>query len=138
MMPQMYSFTHKIFLIIAIVLLLQACGGGGGGTLPSTQRPVVNPVTEPIESSATVVDPARGGFAEQPEDPEGFALLVASFETAEYAGMQGLALINASSAYARGADGSGVSLGIIDSGVYAQHLEFADGLGNKVTLVGSD
>ena len=138
MMPQMYSFTHRIFLIIAIVLLLQACGGGGGGTLPSTQRPVVNPVTEPIESGATVVDPARGGFAEQPEDPEGFALLVASFETAEYAGMQGLALINASSAYARGADGSGVSLGIIDSGVYAQHLEFADGLGNKVTLVGSD
>ena len=38
----------------------------GGGTLPSTQRPVVNPVTEPIESGATVVDPARGGFAEQP------------------------------------------------------------------------
>ena len=69
MMPQMYSFTHRIFLIIAIVLLLQACGGGGGGTLPSTQRPVVNPVTEPIESGATVVDPARGGFAEQPVYP---------------------------------------------------------------------
>ncbi len=41
----------------------------GGGTLPSTQRPVVNPVTEPIESGATVVDPARGGFAEQPVYP---------------------------------------------------------------------
>ncbi len=138
MMRQLHHFTHRICLILSSLIFLHGCGGGGGGTLPSTKQPVVDPVTEPIESNVGLVGPPYGGFAEQSGDPEDFDSLVASFETSEYAGMQGLSLINASSAYARGANGSGVSLGIIDSGVYAQHLEFTQGLGDKVTVVGSD
>ena len=138
MMPQLCCFTHRLFIVITCLVLLHGCGGGGGGILPSPQRPVVDPVTDDIQPNAAPIGPPYGSFSKQPEDPVDFDSLVASFETAEYAGMQGLALINASSAYARGANGTGVSLGIIDSGVYAQHLEFAKGLGDKVTVVGSD
>ena len=52
--------------------------------------------------------------------------------------MQGLSIINASSAYARGANGAGVTVGVIDSGVYDQHGEFGLGLDNKVSIIGSD
>jgi subtilisin family serine protease len=138
MMPQLCCFTHRFLLAIGSLILLHACGGGGGGTQASPQRPVVDPVTDQIQPNAGPAGPPYGSFAQQPEDAEDFDTLVASFETAEYAAMQGLALINASSAYARGANGSGVALGVIDSGVYAEHLEFADGLGNKVSVVGSD
>ena len=52
--------------------------------------------------------------------------------------MNGLDMINASSAYARGATGEGVRVGVIDSGAYEEHAEFARGTGDKVTFAGSD
>ena len=52
--------------------------------------------------------------------------------------MNGLEMINASSAYARGATGDGVRVGVIDSGAYQEHAEFAQGEDSKVTIAGSD
>ncbi|MGB0668590.1 MAG: S8 family peptidase [Porticoccaceae bacterium] len=137
-MPHLSCLAHRVIVVITCLVLLHACGGGGGGTLPSTQRPVVDPIEDHIETNAAIVGPPYGSFSAQPDDPEDFDSLVSSFETAEYAGMQGLSLIKASSAYARGANGAGVNLGIIDSGVHRQHVEFSHELGDKVTVVGSD
>ena len=137
-MSQLICLFQRITLLVITSVLLNACGGGGGGTLPSTQRPVVDPITDHIEANNLNVAPPYGSFSEQPEDSDDFDSLVASFETDEYAGMQGLSIINASSAYARGANGAGVTVGVIDSGVYDQHGEFGLGLDNKVSIIGSD
>jgi subtilase-type serine protease len=51
------------------------------------------------------------------------------FETPEYFRQEGLALINASEAYALGYTGAGVRVGVFDSGIDALHPEFR---GNKI------
>ena len=60
-----------------------------------------------------------GGSATVGQHPPGF------FETAEYLANRGLAGIEASSAYATGATGSGIIVGVIDTGVDLDHPEFA-------------
>ena len=45
--------------------------------------------------------------------------------TDEFRNQPGLALINADYAYARGATGAGVTLGVIDTGINRAHIEFA-------------
>jgi subtilisin family serine protease len=47
------------------------------------------------------------------------------FETQEYSTSYGLASIHASSAYAGGATGQGVTVAVIDTGVDVDHPEFA-------------
>lgn len=47
-----------------------------------------------------------------------------SWRTPEYMAQWGLDHINAAKAYARGVDGTGVLVGIIDSGIFAGHSEF--------------
>lgn len=125
-----------VTIILSTVFALSACGGGGGSS-PSANTPTVAPPSPPAPA---VVEPGPpyANFAAQDQDPDNFANLVASAETEEYAGMGGLALINASSAYARGATGDGVSVGVIDSGVYEEHYEFATDSGDKISFVGSD
>ena len=125
-----------VTIILSTVFALSACGGGGGSS-PSANTPTVAPPSPP---APTVVEPGPpyANFAAQDQDPDDFASLVASAETEEYAGMGGLVLINASSAYARGATGDGVSVGVIDSGVYEEHYEFATDSGDKISVAGSD
>ena len=48
---------------------------------------------------------------------------ISSWETAEYAKDHGLAMINASTAYAEGLNGKGVLIGIVDSGALLSHPE---------------
>jgi hypothetical protein len=48
-----------------------------------------------------------------------------AFETEEYRANYGLGAIHASSAYAGGATGQGVTVGVIDSGIDVDHPEFA-------------
>ncbi|MGX1743319.1 autotransporter domain-containing protein [Bosea sp. NPDC055353] len=48
----------------------------------------------------------------------------ATWRTPEYKAQWGLDDIKAAQAYARGVDGTGVSVGVIDSGIFAQHPEF--------------
>jgi subtilase-type serine protease len=51
----------------------------------------------------------------------------ASWETAEYKRSWGLTAQKASTAYALGYYGQGVTVGIMDSGVQAEHMEFQGG-----------
>ena len=125
----------SIALLTAIALTASACGGGGGGTVQSTGTATV---PAPAGNSSPISSPPYSSFSAQGDDADNFAATAAGFETAEYEGMGGLAAINASSAYARGATGEGVTVGVIDSGVYEDHIEFSTTNGDKVSYAGSD
>ena len=121
-------------LALGLVVTLCGCGGGGGGQKPANTGITVPPPTSNQDNSK----PPWNSFADQIQDPSNLNQLAAEFETDEYDAMGALAMINASSAYARGASGAGVTVGVIDSGVYEEHIEFAQGGGNKVEYAGSD
>ena len=124
------SVTTSLLTIIA----LSACSGGGGGQKSSDSGTTIPPVVTNQDNST----PPWSSFSAQAQDPSDLAALASDFETEEYDGMGGLDMINASSAYARGATGEGVSVGVIDSGVYEEHAEFMAGSGDKVEYAGSD
>ena len=124
------SATLSLFVII----VLSGCSGGGGGQKSSNSGSTIPPVSTNQDNST----PPWSSFSAQSEDPDNLAVLASDFETEEYTGMGALDMINASSAYARGATGEGVSVGVIDSGVYEEHIEFSRGSGDKVEYAGSD
>ena len=88
------------------MFFLYSCGGGGGGGSETTPTVSVAP-TPPAQ-------PATPTFEELRRDFEGYY---------EYRSHWGLKSINSSSAHARGATGSGVTIGITDSGLDVTHLE---------------
>ena len=96
------------------VFLLAACGGGGGG---NTRAAGPAPMPELVSESAPL----------QPPDPEPDleTLRIEFRDTDEFRNQPALALINADYAYARGATGEGVTLGMIDTGINREHIEFA-------------
>ena len=128
----MNNFSVTISLITIIALC--GCSSGGGGSKSSDSGTTIPPVISNQDSSI----PPWSSFSAQAQDPDDLAALASEFETDEYAGMGALGMINASSAYARGATGEGVTVGVIDSGVYEEHAEFSRGSGEKVTIAGSD
>ena len=96
--------------ILLSALLITACGGGGGGG--SYQDPVI--ATPPTSGTSSSTQPAEPSFSE----------LKTEFENHyEYNRHWGLDTINASSAYARGATGNNVLIGITDSGLDQTHAE---------------
>ena len=59
-----------------------------------------------------------------------------SWKTDEYKSYWGLDGMNASVAYAKGANGKGVVLGVVDSGMLLSHKEFAGGRVSGITIKG--
>lgn len=122
-----------------------------GEVLPSTAPPVAIPseTAEAIEDTAgdiligaAAVGLVGGGIAlavggsggkknetdynRADDSDDGFVFgNPADFETPEYYGSNGLDAINASSAYAWGVSGAGVTVGVIDSGIDVNHPELA-------------
>ncbi len=143
---QVKDLLSKRSAIIASAIILATCGcSSGGGGQSSSDTEVTIPPLETSQDTGQSLDNSRppwNSFQQQPQDPENLDQLASNFETDEYNAMGALQLIHASSAYARGATGAGVQVGIIDSGVYEQHIEFAQtqaGLaGDKVDYAGSD
>lgn len=99
-------FSRYAFLLSATVLT--ACGGGGGGGGPSP-APTPPPPAAPLPPAPSTPDPLP---------PE-------IFNTEEYRRNWGLAHINPMPAYQAGAQGSGVTVGIVDSGLIAYGSEFS-------------
>ena len=94
---------------LALVLVtLISCGGGGGGG--SNNAPVVSQTPTPPST------PPSLSFDELKEQYEGYY---------EYQSQWGLNMVNASSAYARGATGAGITIGITDSGLDNSHIEIS-------------
>ena len=134
----------KTYIVLLIFLFtLVSCGGGGGGsdatpTNPTgSSTPTPTPTPTPAPSPAPTPTPSPAPSSSLPVS--GAINLTNEFEqdkityenSAEYIEQAGLALINASSAYARGATGQGALIGIMDSGVDDSHQEL-DGM-NKLT-----
>ena len=123
-----------ITISLLAIIGLSACSGGGGGQKSTDSGATIPPAISNQDDNSL----PWSSFSAQAQDPENLAALASDFETDEYAGMGALDMINASSAYARGATGEGVTVGVIDSGVYEEHAEFSRGSGDKVTYAGSD
>ena len=95
--------------------LMVGCGGGGGDSTPvqtpapsqpaSFTPPVQAPVSTPVALTPTQIAP------------------ISSFETSEYFNGVGLDLIGASTAYAYGATGKGITVAVIDTDVLNNHPE---------------
>ena len=91
---------------LALILFsLISCGGGGGGG--SSSPPVISQTPTPP------TPPPSLSFDELKDQYEGYY---------EYQSQWGLNMINASSAYARGATGAGITIGITDSGLDNTHV----------------
>ena len=103
-----YNFLIHI-LIAALFIVLIGCSGGGGSSGGSPQSP--NPSTP---SNPTPSDPAPSPNPDpDPAPSQSFDELVSLYESNdEYQDQWGLAAINASSAYARGATGKGIVIGL--------------------------
>ena len=130
-----YHHNNRTIGVLALIVLTMSACGGGGGTIESPGTPTYpTPPVEPPQLSA----PPYSNFEAQAPDEDNFDITVRGFETAEYLGMKGLAMINASSAYARGATGAGVTVGVVDSGVYEEHIEFKTSTSDKIFIAGSD
>ena len=90
---------YKLFLIIITLFLLTACGGGGGGS------------SGEAVGSGAITNCSDTGTAYQTNEYKRMGRGSTS------AGYNPLGFVCASSAYARGATGDGINVGIIDSGV---------------------
>ena len=98
---------HKKMALTLSLLMIIGCGGGGGGG-GNNNTPLVSQTPNPP------VAPPSLSFDELKEQYEGYY---------EYQSQWGLNMINASSAYARGATGAGITIGITDSGLDLNHPE---------------
>ncbi|MCJ2122822.1 S8 family peptidase, partial [Methylobacterium sp. J-077] len=61
----------------------------------------------------------------------------ATWRTPEYQADWGLEAMHAADAYAAGYTGLGVTVGVVDSGFYSAHPEFADGRVKPITITGT-
>ena len=96
-------------LLFTLFFILSCGGGGGGGSAPA---PVISQTPTPPSAPPTL------SYDELKAQYEGYY---------EYQGQWGLDVVNASAAYARGATGLGVTIGITDSGLDNTHTEISLG-----------
>ena len=105
-----------LVLLGSIVFLIAGCGGGGssGGVRP--QSPSVTPEPPPTTPEPPPVTP-------EPDTSES-ELRQEYAAHPEFRNQPALEQVNAHYAYARGATGEGVTIGIIDSGIDPGHTKF--------------
>ena len=96
-------------LLFTLFFIVSCGGGGGGGSAPA---PVISQTPTPPVAPPTL------SYDELKAQYEGYY---------EYQGQWGLDVVNASAAYARGATGLGVTIGITDSGLDNTHTEISLG-----------
>ncbi len=101
----------KNYIIIFVSLIIVSCGGGGGSSASTPNQATSTPTTVPATTAPTCDDAC-------------FQAKKGDFEALyEYSTQYGLGMTNASSAYARGATGEGMIVGVVDSGLDDSHPE---------------
>jgi subtilase-type serine protease len=88
----------------------------------------VNILPMPIVAALLLSTALAGSAAAQ---SSGFFTDPNSWRTPEYRAQWGLETIRAANAYARGVDGTGIVIGVVDSGIFAAHPEFAGRYGGS-------
>ena len=110
-------------VLYSIFLLMVACGGGGGSSPSSPDQgstsspssaPSPTPTPTPTPSSSIICDDLC--FQAKKDEYE---------DLYEYFRQDGLGMSNASSAYARGATGEDMVIGVVDSGLDSTHAELS-------------
>lgn len=102
-------------LVGAGLAALAACGGGGGGSVNSTPSSSPTATATPTPT-ATATSMPIAGLTPTP---------AANFQTTEYTTSTGPSQHGAITAWAAGASGAGVTIGVIDSGIDTANPEFA-------------
>lgn len=110
----MITTAKHLALIGGIMLLIAGCSGGGG---TKRQAPPVAPEPPPTMPEPPPVTPEPGKSEDE--------LRQEYAAHPEFQNQPALEQVNAHYAYARGATGEGVVIGIIDSGVDAGHPKLA-------------
>ena len=104
----------KTYIIIFLSLIIASCGGGGGSyASPPNQGSTSTPTTVPT-TIPSVPSCDEACFQANKEEYEALY---------EYSRQNGLGMTNSSSAYARGATGEGMIVGVVDSGLDDTHPE---------------
>ncbi len=115
----------RMVVVSALCLLLAGlagCGGGGGGPTTTTPPdPLPTPGTTPTPPGTP---PPITPLPLPPPTPAFTARRLAFERAPDYRNHH--ALVRASHAYARGATGAGVTVGVIDTAVQADHAAFDD------------
>lgn len=101
-------------LALAACLVLAGCGGGGG--VSSTPAPLPTPAPTPVPTPTPTPAPTP---APTPTPTP------VNFDTAEYRRSDGPSLHRAITAWQAGANGTGVTIGIVDSGINTANAEFS-------------
>ncbi len=99
----------------ALVLFLAGCngGGGGGGVRPAPVEPAPEPEPPPPEPPAPDPGPSESELREE------------FTAHPQFQNQRALEQVNAHYAYARGASGEGITIGIIDDGIDSDHPALA-------------
>lgn len=96
---------------------LAACSGGGGGGVGSTPTP---PAATPTPTPTPIATPTPTPTPTPAPTPTP----TANYDTSEYRATAGAVSANALAAYRVGATGLGVKIGVVDSGIDLQSVEF--------------
>ncbi|MCY4281945.1 MAG: S8 family serine peptidase [Gammaproteobacteria bacterium] len=104
-----------LMLVVGLVLALAGCGGGGGNGSVRPAPPAVEPAPPPTEPEPATPEPV----ASESELRQEFA------GHPQFQNQRALEQVNAHYAYARGATGAGITIGIIDDGVDPEHPALA-------------
>lgn len=96
-----FALKHRYFILCSMIFSLSGCGGGGGGGGGGISAPI-SIITPPPDPEVTI-DPSAVELANTPSLQE----------------------IAATSIYALGVTGEGITIGVVDSGVDGDHSELA-------------
>ena len=129
------------------LVALGACSGGGGGiaTTPApppvptptptptpaptptpTPTPAPTPTPTPAPAPTPTPTPAPAPAPAPSPTPTPTPVAAINYDTSEYRGTAGAVSMRALIAYNAGATGSGIKIGVIDSGIDLQSAEFGD------------
>ena len=101
--PVLFQGMLTVLLMVSVMVLLTGCGGGGGGGGGvSISRPPISVIT-PTPDPGVSIEPSAVELANTPA----------------------LGEIAATSIYAMGVTGEGMTIGVVDSGVDADHSELS-------------
>ena len=115
------SRNMRYLILLASALLILAGCGGGGGTRQDSPPPVTEPPPDMPDPSPGMPDPSP----DMPDPDTAERELRQEFAAhPEFRNQPALEQVKAHYAYARGATGEGVVIGIVDDGVDPDHPEF--------------